>query len=77
MARKRLPQFEEGARFGRWTVIKLIGYGRSGSMYECLCDCGTKKEILGDLLRNLRTSSCKKCALVIATRGNFNHKLKG
>ena len=61
--RKRLPPFPEGTRFGKWTVLHLIGYDKLGSLYKCICECGNEKDIRGDILRQLRTSSCLKCAI--------------
>lgn len=61
--RKRLPPCPPGTRFGKWTIIELIGYGPYGAIYKCVCDCGKEKDHKGDRLRNLRTSSCRKCAI--------------
>jgi len=68
MARPRSPVFEEGKRFGKWTIIKLIGYGPKGSVYECQCDCGKISEIKGDILRAARSRCCQKCAINDARR---------
>lgn len=48
-----------GKRFFRWTVIKEIKERRKGRIFwECLCDCGTRKEILGTSLSHGGTKSC-------------------
>lgn len=49
-------------RFGKLLVIKKSGYGFIGKKrmesWECLCDCGTKKSILGVYLKKGYTKSC-------------------
>ena len=48
-----------GKRFGRWSVIRYIGYNRSnGAIWECECDCGTIKNVIGKHLRNGNSISC-------------------
>lgn len=48
-----------GQRFGRLTVIaRAENNPRGRAMWECLCDCGNKKIILGVTLRNGRSRSC-------------------
>lgn len=44
--------FINNKRFGRWLVVKLVGRNKhQGALWECLCDCGT--------IRNLCTGSLK------------------
>lgn len=54
-------------RFGRWTVKSFAG-SANGALWNCVCDCGTRKVIHG---RNLRyqhgTKSCG-CAKIDAAR---------
>lgn len=48
-----------GERFGRWTVVKLDGYDKSGknTMFLCKCDCGKTRRVLrNSLLRGLSKS---------------------
>lgn len=49
-----------GRRFGRWTVENY--YGRSdtgsGTLFSCVCDCGTKRNVNGYYLRGGRSTSC-------------------
>lgn len=50
-----------GQRFGRLVVIKRDGVNdprHNNIMWLCRCDCGTKKRILGQSLRNGDTSTC-------------------
>lgn len=47
-----------GKKFGRWSVVGAPE-SRDGRVYwDCLCDCGTRKSILGDNLRQGYTVSC-------------------
>lgn len=55
----RKPLNLEGCRFGYLIATKLIGsdpYGRA--RWECICDCGNIKIILGTHLKNNETKSC-------------------
>ena len=49
-----------GERFGRLVVLRLSGE-RDGSgdvTWECICDCGTSKNVSRDRLRQGKTASC-------------------
>ena len=57
-----MPAFRDitGQRFGRLTVVRLSHMDRhGGSMWDCLCDCGTEKVIRGNALLNGKVLSCK------------------
>ena len=43
-------------RFGRLVVLRYIG--GPGAMWECLCDCGIRKNVAGGSLRRGMTQSC-------------------
>ncbi len=45
-----------GSRFGRLSVIEFLG--GKGGRWLCVCDCGEIKEVLGQSLRDGRTTSC-------------------
>lgn len=45
-----------GARVGRWTVVDRAE-GRGGS-WLCVCECGTRRVVLGARLRRGRSRSC-------------------
>lgn len=48
-----------GQKFGRLTVIRRNGTGKSGNaLWECICDCGNIKTIAGKSLRNGSSKSC-------------------
>ena len=57
-----------GIRFGRWTVLgpapnHITKGGYSVSMWDCICDCGTRKAVRGNDLRLGKSVSCG-CSLV-------------
>ena len=48
-----------GQRFGRLLVIERAGSNKNGeATWDCLCDCGKAKVVLGTLLRRGATRSC-------------------
>jgi len=48
-----------GKAFGCWTVIRKVGASRNGHrLYECLCQCGNKKQVFGCHLRDGTSNSC-------------------
>lgn len=53
------PKDISGKKFGKWTAIRSIGKGNKGEyLWECVCDCGTKKTVPIDALTCGRSSSC-------------------
>jgi len=59
-------------RFGRLLVTEYnaIRSNQSRDYYICICDCGTTKTIMGDLLRNRSTRSCGCLVVSIAIARN-------
>jgi len=47
-----------GKRFGRLIVLKFMGKGSNGHLYECKCDCGVILTVLSNNLRGKTTNSC-------------------
>lgn len=48
-----------GQRFGRWSVISFAGMvGTEGAHWNCVCDCGTEREVRSLNLRRGKTLSC-------------------
>lgn len=47
-----------GKRFGHLTVIKEVGKRGNQIMWQCKCDCGNIKNIMGGNLRNGSSTSC-------------------
>lgn len=74
-----------GMRFGNITVLGLtddyIGpTGKHRKQYNCLCDCGNRKTIIGENLTRGLTLSCgclqrKRASEVNTTHGDTNSKL--
>lgn len=51
-----------GQRFGKLVVLgKGESKGPGRTTWVCLCDCGNKKTIRGDSLKNGYTKSCGYC----------------
>lgn len=48
-----------GKKIGRWTVLEYVGGKRS--LWNCLCDCGTKKLVGGAGLRSGDSKGCYEC----------------
>ena len=48
----------EGKRFGRLVVLKEAGKVKHHYMWECLCDCGNKTVVRGNMLAYGNTKSC-------------------
>lgn len=55
-------QIESGDRYGRLTILNevdpIISSNRKFRQFNCLCNCGNKKIIRLDSLRNKKTTSC-------------------
>jgi hypothetical protein len=47
-----------GQRFGRLEVLGFCGLKNGKGYWTCVCDCGVKKEVAGQLLRNKTATSC-------------------
>jgi len=47
-----------GKRFGKLTVKKRVEVDRKGTFWECKCDCGNVKVVIGNHLKSGNTKSC-------------------
>jgi hypothetical protein len=48
-----------GLRFGKWTVIKRSGTNKwRASTWACLCDCATRRDVVGSVLIRGESLSC-------------------
>lgn len=47
-----------GKRFTRLFVVDRAGLKKGGASWNCVCDCGNKKIVVGGMLRNGKTKSC-------------------
>lgn len=57
---KRLHKNLTGQRFGKWLVLKRVHQNKitRNFFWECLCDCGNKKTVIGSRLVNGCSTSC-------------------
>ncbi len=50
-----------GRKFGRWLVLKEFGKDKYGKiLWECVCECGTKRVVYGHGLREGQSKGCGK-----------------
>lgn len=47
-----------GKKYGRWTVIKYVGFVNSNYRWLCRCDCGTEKIVSSNTFRSGKSVSC-------------------
>jgi predicted nucleic acid-binding Zn ribbon protein len=47
-----------GQKYGRWTVVKMAPRRKGKTFWECVCECGTVKEVRTGGLRNGISKSC-------------------
>lgn len=47
-----------GQRFGRWTVGQRMASVHNKATWQCLCDCGNVRTVIGTDLRRGATRSC-------------------
>lgn len=49
-----------GQKIGRWTVLYLLDKrtNKRGTIWHCICECGTEKDIPGETLRRGESRSC-------------------
>ena len=61
-----------GMKFGRLTVIGRVANNAEGrAMWECQCECGSKKIVKG---KNLINGATKSCGCMLKEHvGNLNH----
>lgn len=65
-----------GQKFGRLTVIKLSNEKQKKTLlWECKCDCGGAKIVIGISLRIGRTQSCGCIAREVLIKRNSSHGL--
>lgn len=60
-----------GQTFGKWTVHRKHGNTpRGAALWWCVCDCGTKRAVLGSDLRNGKSTGCG-CGSVKVMKGRW------
>jgi hypothetical protein len=47
-----------GQRFGRWTVTDFAQIVKAQATWNCICECGTRKAVVGYKLRSGQSLSC-------------------
>ena len=52
-----------GTVFTRWTIIRRLPNREWGDVYECECQCGVRRPVLGTSLRSGRSKSCRCLAI--------------
>lgn len=51
-----------GQTIGKWRVIRRIKKkGSDGALFECQCECGTRRVVTGDSLTRGSSQSCGEC----------------
>lgn len=68
-----------GRKFGRLTVVALVGFRERDSklIWSCDCECGERVDVVGAQLRRGQTQSCG-CLMIERTRAvNTTHGCKG
>ncbi len=72
---KKYTDIEPKSKFNYWTVIKRVKDDKSGqAQYECKCQCGNKKVVLG---KNLVRGLSKSCGCIKSMNFNGVKKLNG
>lgn len=84
-----MPSFIDltGQRFGRWTVIDrgTDHFTKSGTritMWNCVCDCGNRKEVSANSLKRGASTSCgcystEVKSKLLSSRNTKNAKMHG
>lgn len=62
-----------GMKFGRWTVIKKVKSNKNIAVWECVCECGTIKNVGSHYLRNGNSKSCGCYNREVAILSNTTH----
>lgn len=65
-----------GARYGRWTILKLSENKKHGNrLWLCRCECGVEKEVIGSHLNKGRSQSCGCFQRETVSLSSATHKL--
>lgn len=68
----RLSLIPNGTKIGKWTVINKIK-GDYHTLYECICECGNKKNIkVSELIRE-RADYCSQCDPLISAGTKYGY----
>ena len=64
-----------GKRFGKLVAVRVAGKKNGAYVWECVCDCGNKTNVLGYELTNGHTKSCGCLKKERITEYNTSHGL--
>lgn len=67
-----------GLKFGRLTTLRFVRWhnypsGRRHTVWECVCDCGRKLEVISASLKSGNTESCGCLRREVAANGHTTH----
>lgn len=65
-----------GKRFGRWRVLRFEGF-RNHSCWRCVCECGTRRSVLGPSLVSGLSQSCGCLKSEVTARRSRKHGMVG
>jgi hypothetical protein len=63
----------QGKRFGRWQVLAFADIRWKACYWQCVCDCGTLREVSGSTLRRGKSESCGCLAAELAAERKLIH----
>ena len=63
----------QGKKFGRWKVIKFVEKKGRMFFWECICECGTIRNVNGSELRLGRSKSCGCLVSDLLSKRNETH----
>lgn len=64
-----------GKKYNMLTILLDVGYSHGQQSYLCECDCGNKKVITGQRIRNGETKSCGCLSIDLTKKRNKKHGL--
>lgn len=67
----------DGEKYGRLTVVSFSHVKKNHSYYECLCDCGKTKIVMGSLLKHGGSLSCGCLASDVNSVIHRKHTMEG
>lgn len=66
-----------GKKFSRLTVLLFLGIIKKKYLWECMCDCGNKKVVRGENIKNGTTKSCGCLIKETAIKTHTSHGKTG
>jgi len=74
------PRFKNlaGKKFGRWSVVAYAGRSKGKhSLWDCICECGTEKTVLGLHVVRGASKSCGCLSSETTAKRNISHGMTG